>query len=115
MDVYAQEGIMKRFASVLIAAVFASAAMYAHAAELSDQERTDLRQRAQEMQNQRSRYPDFQPGQGRVQPEYTTAKAEKRAVKSKRTATSQNKKSHHKTAHKKGRSVKDVPGAVVRK
>jgi hypothetical protein len=107
---------MKRFASVLIAAAFASAAMFAQAAEqLSDQERTDLRQRVQEMQNQRSRNPDFQPGQGRVQPEYATAKPAKRAVKSKRSATSHKKKTHHKTSHKKSRSVKDVPGAVVRK
>ena len=105
---------MKRFASVLIAAAFASGAMYAHAADMSDQERTDLRQRAQEMQNQRSRNPGFQPGQGRVQPEYVTAKPAKRAAKSKRSASVQKKKRHHKSAHK-GRSVKNVPEAVVRK
>jgi hypothetical protein len=110
----------------LIAAAFASVAMCAQAADMSGDERSDLRQRAQEFQNQRARNPDFQPGERRMQPEYVTPKSDKRAAKSgkhaaksgkhaaksgkkatksKRTASAQKQKTGHKSAGK-GKSAK---------
>ena len=107
---------MKRFASVLISAAFASVAMCAQAADMSGDDRSELRQRAQEFQNQRSRNPDFQPGQARMQPEQAAAKSGKHvaksrpAAKSKRAATAQKKKGQQKAARK-GKSAKNTPRA----
>ena len=75
---------MNRIAGVVIAAVLMGTAMGARAAELSDQDRAELRQRAQEFNNQRSRDPDFQPGHGRAQPGDASVKPTARAGKSKR-------------------------------
>jgi len=74
---------------VLLAAGFAAASTGAWSAELSDQDRAELRQRAQEFHNQRARNPDFQPGQGRLAPEQaeTSDRRSKRAGKAQASAT----------------------------
>ena len=78
---------MNRTIAVTIAAALSTFSIGAGSAELSDSDRAELRQRAQEFNNQRSRDPGFQPGQGRAQRDDEAKKPATRAGKSKRAET----------------------------
>jgi hypothetical protein len=107
---------VKTIVRVMIVAGFTAVSLGAWSAELSDQDRTELRQRAQELQSQRARNPDFQPGEARsaVEPARMGEKRGKRAVKA-HAAKTQTKEPLRKTAVRKARSLKQIPGAFVRK
>lgn len=106
---------MNRIISIALAAGFAAVSLCASAADLTDQDRSELRRRAQEFQNERSRNPNFQPGQGRVNaaPVAATVKSS-RVTKSRVTKTGKKETRRHKAANK-ARSLKKIPGALVRK
>ena len=104
---------MKEIICIVLAS-FAAASLCASAAELSDQERAELRQRAQEFQNQRARDPDFQPGEGRA----TAQPADEIDHKARRTKKTHAGAKHRKEtaaekAKRKVRSMKNLPGAFV--
>lgn len=104
---------MENIAGIVIAAALAAASWSAWSADLDDQERTELRQRAQEYQNQRARDPEFQPGVGRLNPEPAEhAGNHSRHVK-KTSAASSRKEGMREKAARKVRSLKNVPGAIV--
>jgi hypothetical protein len=100
----------------VVAALLAAGSAWS-ADNLGEKEGAELRQRAQEFQNQRERDPDFQPGAGR-----STAEAAQEEAKPKRA------KRHGARAHapvkaqakepvrkKAARTLKNIPGAFVRK
>lgn len=98
----------------IVLAGFAAASFSASAVELSDQERAELRQRAEEFQNQRARNPDFQPGEGRstAQPaDRIDHKA--RHTKKLHASTKHRKETASEKSERKLRSVKNLPGAFV--
>ena len=103
-----------RIMGVVLAAVVAAAGTSAYA-QLSEQESAELRQRAPEFQNERSRNPDFQPGQGRsAAPADATAKPAARTGKSRKAAKKEKETGREKVANK-VRSIRKVPGAFVRR
>lgn len=91
----------------------------ARAADSGTEERSELRQRAEELQAQRARNPDFQPGEGRLNPEQR-AGAPARSGKSHAKRGPQKQAKTAKTgtqrerAAKRVRSLKKLPGALVR-
>jgi hypothetical protein len=101
---------------VTLAAALVTAGSAWSADNLGEQEAAELRQRAQEFQNQRARDPDFQPGEGRSAPEPERASG-KRAKKHAAGATARAKKTQAKEPleAKAKRSLKNIPGAFVRK
>lgn len=109
---------MKVISLTFAAALFAAGSAWS-ADNLGDKEGAELRQRAQEFQNERSRNPDFQPGEGRTAPEperATPKHSKKRATGTdapvKKTQTQEPMKEK---AARKARSLKNLPGAFVRK
>ena len=103
---------MKKIITIVLAG-FAAASLCASAAELTDQDRAELRQRAQEFQNERARNPEFQPGEGRAAP--PAAAPHERKPKKHAAHKTQKKKTMGEKAAAKARSVKNIPGAFVRK
>ena len=105
------------FVSIVAALLAAGPAWGAD--NLGDQEAAELRQRAQEFQNERARNPDFQPGEGRSaqEPEHAGAKpAKKRAAKPRGSVKKTEAKEPMKAkAARKARSLKNIPGAFVRR
>jgi hypothetical protein len=106
---------MNRTIAIALAAVFGAASLSASGAELTDQDRSELRQRAQEFQNERARNPDFQPGQGRINPEPADTGAKRSARATKAKAAGKPKETRRQKAAKKVRSLKKIPGAFVRR
>jgi hypothetical protein len=95
--------------------VIASFSVAAFAGELSNEDRSELRQRADAFQAERARNPDYQPGEGRLNRQ--SADAPPRAVRTSRKGAADSAKPdtrRHKAA-KKARSLKNLPGAFVRK
>ena len=107
---------MKTISRLFIAAIWAAASAGAWSADnLGEQEGAELRQRAQEFQNQRARNPDFQPGEGRSAPEADhPEKRSKRAAKS-QAKVAKTKEPMKEQVSRKARSLKNIPGAFVRK
>ena len=103
-----------RIIGIVLAAAFAAASTCALAAELNDQDAAELRQRAQELHNQRSSNPDFQPGQGRAAPESPRAAAKPARARASRAAANTPKETRRDSVAKKARSFKKIPGAFVR-
>lgn len=104
---------MKNITGIAIAAALAAAAWSASSADLSDQERTELRQRAEEYHNERARNPEFQPGAGRLNPEPAEHASRRSKHVQKTHATSDKKEGMRAKAARKVRSLKNVPGAIV--
>ena len=108
-----------RIVFVTIAAALLAAGPAWSADNLGDKEAAELRQRAQEFQNQRARDPDFQPGEGRsaAEPGHASAGPAKRhAAKPKAPVKKTEAKEPMKEkAARKARSLKNIPGAFVRK
>ena len=103
------------FVSIIAVALGAASAGAWSADNLGEKEGAELRQRAQEFQNERARNPDFQPGEGRSAPEADRpAKRSKRAAKPEAT-TAKTKEPMKDKAARKARSLKNIPGAFVRK
>ena len=99
----------------VIAMVLTLGTCCASAAELNDQDRTDLRQRAQELQNQRSRNPDFQPGEGRLSAPPIASPVKTASTGEKSDAKSDHKETRGAKAKRKARSLKNIAGAFVRR
>jgi hypothetical protein len=102
---------------LFIAAAWAAASAGAWSADnLAEKEGAELRQRAQEFQNERARNPDFQPGEGRSAPaaDHPTAKRSKRVAKPEAKVAKTQEPMKAKAARK-ARSLKNIPGAFVRK
>lgn len=107
---------MNKLIAVALMSLFAVASVCA--AELSNDDRSELRQRADELQAQRARDPEYQPGAGRLNP--PAAAAPKARTHARRTAKKTAAKSaapetRRAKAAKKARSLKNLPGAFVRK
>jgi hypothetical protein len=104
------------FGAIIAALLGATSAGAWSADNLGDNEGAELRQRAQEFHNERARDPDFQPGAGRSAPEahHPTAKRSKRAAKS-APKVAKTKEPMKTKAARKARSLKNIPGAFVRK
>ena len=84
---------------IAVSAAFAAALACtgaASAAELAEQERSELRQRAEMFQSQRARNPDFQPGEGRVSPQ--RADVPPRAAKKRVTADTRSRATNTRAA-----------------
>ena len=108
---------MKKIFGVIIAALLGAASAGAWSADnLGEKEGAELRQRAQEFQNERARNPEFQPGEGRSAPEaeHATTKRSKRAAKPE-AKVAKTKEPMKEKAARKARSLKNIPGAFVRK
>ncbi|HEX2827081.1 MAG TPA: hypothetical protein VHP37_12090 [Burkholderiales bacterium] len=106
---------MKSIFVALVAALAAAGSAWG-ADNLGEQEAAELRQRAQEFQNLRERDPEFQPGEGRSAPEPERASG-KRAKKHAARTTAPVKQTPAKEPldKKAKRSLKNIPGAFVRK
>jgi hypothetical protein len=109
---------VKRIAGVCVAALVAAVSLSARSADLSDQDRSELRDRAHEYQSQRARDPEFRPGAGSLNPEPapTHAKRSKHSAKSQKRAAAPKAKENEplsKKAARKARSLKNIPGAFV--
>jgi hypothetical protein len=108
---------VNKLIAVALMSLFAAASV--RAAELSNEDRTELRQRADELQAQRARNPEFQPGEGRLNPSAaatprkTTRHA--RGAAKKTSAKSAPPETRRAKVSKKARSLKNLPGAFVRK
>ena len=109
---------MKIIFVTIVAALLAAGSAWS-ADNLADPEAAELRQRAQEFQSQRARDPDFQPGEGRSAPEPEQASgkhSKKRAAKAHAPVKkSEAKEPMKEKASRKARSLKNIPGAFVRK
>jgi hypothetical protein len=101
---------------VTIAAALLAAGSAWSADNLADKEAAELRQRAQEFQNERSRNPDFQPGEGRSapEPEQATHKRPKKHA-AKPAAPVKKTQAKEPMKEKAARSIKNIPGALLRK
>ncbi|MDB5904803.1 MAG: hypothetical protein JWM26_3681 [Betaproteobacteria bacterium] len=108
---------MNKLIAVALMSLFAVASVCA--AELSNDDRSELRQRADELQAQRARNPEYQPGEGRLNPPAAAApKARahaRRGAARKTAAKSAAPETRRAKAAKKARSLKNLPGAFVRK
>jgi hypothetical protein len=106
---------MKNVFSVALVAALALGSISARAADT--EERSELRQRAEEYQSQRARNPEFQPGEGRLTPQQPAERPKRH--KANRSTKNQAKSGQPETrrtkAAKKVRSLKKIPGAFVRK
>jgi hypothetical protein len=102
-----------------LVSLFAVASVCASGAELTSEDRSELRQRADELQAQRARNPDYQPGEGRQNPpaaEAPKARSHARNNASKKTvAKSAPPETRRAKVARKARSLKKIPGAFVRK
>ena len=118
---------MNKFFSVACVASLALACVCASAGEMSSEERSELKQRADAFQAERARNPDFQPGEGRLnrpsaelRPEATAKKGRAktakgtRSTKAAKAAKVQRSGAKPDRKRKRGRSLKDLPGAFVR-
>jgi hypothetical protein len=102
--------------AVALLSVFAVASV--GAAELSNEDRTELRQRAGELQAQRARNPEYQPGEGRLNPPAAAApkaRTHARRAGKKTAAEPAAPQTRRGKVAKKARSLKNLPGAFVRK
>jgi hypothetical protein len=108
MTTLMQEVLVNRIALVL-AAGFAAVSICASAADLTDHDRSELRQRAEAFHAERARNPEYQPGEGRLnrQPDATPARS---ARASKRHAVA---KTGETRRHKAARKIRNIPGAFV--
>jgi hypothetical protein len=110
---------VKTIWGVIAAALMGAASTGAWSADnLGEKEGAELRQRAQEFHNERTRNPDFQPGEGRSAPEAdrATTKRSKRAAKADAPVQkTQGKEPVKDQAKRKARSLKKIPGAFVRR
>jgi hypothetical protein len=98
--------------SIAVAAAFSTGAS---AGELSGDERSELRQRAEEFQSQRARNPEYQPGEGRLSRASGDAPARAMRASGKAPPDSAHPETRRQKAAKKARSLKNIPGAFVRK
>jgi hypothetical protein len=104
-----------RFASI-VAALCAAASAGAWSAEnLGEKEGAELRQRAQEFQNQRARNPDFQPGEGRSIAEAGQPAPKRSARRAANAKIDKTQEPLRDKARRKARSLENIPGAFVRK
>ena len=71
---------MKTLTALTFVSALVFAAAGASAADLTDSDRSELRQRAEELQAQRARNPEFQPGEGRLNRETDVAPRESRSA-----------------------------------
>jgi hypothetical protein len=109
-------GIVNTLIPLALASSFAVACACASAAELTNEDRAELRQRADELQAQRARNPDYQPGEGRLNPQPTQApRAHARHTSKKTVAKSAPPETRRAKVARKARSLKKIPGAFVRK
>ena len=119
---------MKTLIAFALVSGFALASATASAAELTDPDRSELRQRAEAFQAERSRNPNFQPGEGRLSPQTadspprqargvkkTAAKSAKREARAEKTEATAKPETRRQKAAKKARSLKNVRGAFVRR
>ncbi len=60
---------MKTLIGVTLVSILTLGSVGARSADMTGDERSELRQRADELQNQRARNPGFEPGQGRLEPQ----------------------------------------------
>jgi hypothetical protein len=108
---------VNKLIAVVSMSLFAVASVCA--AELSNEDRSELRQRADEHQAQRARNPDYQPGAGRLNaPAAEAPKARahaRRAAAGKTAAKPAAPETRRAKAARKARSLKNLPGAFVRK
>jgi hypothetical protein len=127
---------MNKTYSAVLFSIFAMGSVCSFAADLSGDERSELRQRAETFQAQRARNPSFEPGEARlprergdlrldrqtsdVKPRHTKmpkgAKGTK-GMKAKKTSAKKTSAKITKAKAKQGkspRSLKNLPGALVR-
>lgn len=118
---------MKSLMSIVVAAI--ALGPLCVAADLTEQERAELRQRAQEYQTERGRNPNFEPGEARLNREPGELRAPVRAHRSKASKTTKAQRGERKVhaadkAHAKRdkprirdrmKQIRKLPGALVRK
>ena len=116
---------MKTLIALAVVSGFALASTGAFAADFTDQDRSELRQRAEAFQAERARNPNFQPGEGRLSRQTAdlppreargagkgrVSKASKRASKGNARASKGKTETRRQKA---SRKVKNIPGAIVR-
>jgi hypothetical protein len=82
---------MKNLSSIVVAAI-ALGSFGAAAADLTEHERAELRQRAQEYQSERTRDPNFEPGEARLNREPGELRAPARSQRSEASSRSKSPK-----------------------
>ena len=110
---------MNKLLSTALVCMLTLGALAARAADDGTEERSELRQRAEELQAQRARNPDFQPGEGRLSPEQRAdapARSQKPHAKrgSQKQANTAKTGTRRERTAKRVRSLKKLPGALVR-
>jgi hypothetical protein len=105
--------------SIALVSAFSLGSLCAYAADMSNDERSELRQRAETFQAERNRNPEYQPGAGRLNPQPATAEPKQRRAgaraKAPKQAKAQKTETRRQKAGKRVRSLKNIPGAFVRK
>lgn len=106
---------MRKLLGAIIASTFALGSIAAYSAELTDQERTELRQRAERMQTQRVQNPGSPQDDVKLNRNRSDVRLDNRRsdVKAKVKNPKKAKRSGKRDGKKK-RSLRDLPGALVR-